>query len=205
MTLRSIAVFGTLLFGGLTCAMAGGGSVGGGAQIAPMDSGSVSTYKSTATAPGSNAWDSAGGSASQSGSSSTAGPSSFGGSAGTTNDTSAASSSASSSSTSNAFSGPTGASDGQSRRSRDPNDASIEIATRDEKVIDTGDKAVAAGKTAKVESTDKVFSSHLLDSVGDIANLGAQKDQDANSKDKDTGLNEKPAKPADKDDSKKKE
>src|ERR1700737_2039680 len=49
MRLRLLGVYATLLLGCVVGAMAGGSSAGGGAQIAPTDNSSVSTYKVTDT------------------------------------------------------------------------------------------------------------------------------------------------------------
>jgi hypothetical protein len=49
-------------------------------------------------------------------------------------------------------------------------------------VIDTGDKAVETEKSAEVESSDKTFAPHLLDTVSDISAVGAQKEHASGSK-----------------------
>src|SRR6202011_1765515 len=129
---RLLAICIALFFGSVLGAVAGS-SAGGGAQIAPTDNSSVSTYKVTDTSPGASARDSAGGSTSQAGSS--------------TSD-SAASSGASSSNGSGSSAGPRDntVSEG-SARSGNANDISTGIAH--EKVIDTGDTAVETEKPAK--------------------------------------------------------
>ena len=165
MRLRLLGVCATLLFSCVFGAMAGGSSAGG-AQIAPTDNSSVSTYKVTDTSPGASARDSAGGSTSQPGSS--------------TSD-SASSGSASSSNGSGSSAGPRDntVSEG-SARSGNANDISTGIAH--EKVIDTGDTAVETEKPAKAESSDKTFAPRLLDTVSDISAVGAQKEHASDSK-----------------------
>jgi len=150
-------------------AVAGGSSAGGGAQIAPMEGGSIGTYKTTtASIPGGNAQESAAASGGQAGGYS---GSSSAGSAGGTSSSNANSPFSGNGSTSSqgGFSGSSsnsGTSPGEVSRGR----------TR-EKVIDTGEKAVQENKAAKGQSTDKRFAPGLLDNVSDISALGAQKGQ----------------------------
>jgi hypothetical protein len=49
-------------------------------------------------------------------------------------------------------------------------------------VIDSGDKATETDKSAEVESSDKIFTPRLLDAVGDISAVSAQKEQNSASK-----------------------
>jgi hypothetical protein len=167
MSLRLLAVCATLLSGWVLGAIAGGSSAGSGAQIAPTDNSSVSTYKVTDTSVGASARESAGASTSQPGSSTSE---------------SASSGNASSSNGSGSSAGPRDntVSEGSSARSGNANEISKEIAR--EKVIDTGDKAVETEKPAKAEPRDKTFAPHLLDTVSDISAVGAQKEQGSRSK-----------------------
>ena len=172
MSLRSFAICTAPLFVSSVCAIAG--SAGGGAQIAPNDNSSVSTYKVTDTSVGASARDSAGASTSQlNGSSSTNASSTD-----TSSSNGAASSSGTASSnggtSSNFGVGPSGA------KSANATATAIEIAR--EKVIDTGDKAVETEKPAKAGPSDKTFAPGLLDKVNDISAVGAQKEHSSASK-----------------------
>src|SRR5437764_764771 len=102
MSLRSFAICTASLFVSSVCAVAGS-AAGGGAQIAPTDNASVSTYKATDTSAGASARDSAGASSLSSGGSSSS-SSSSGSSAGASS-TDASSSSGSTSSNGGAPSG----------------------------------------------------------------------------------------------------
>src|SRR5438270_7996418 len=142
MSLRSFAICTASLFVSSVCAIAG--SAGGGAQIAPNDNASVSTYKVTDTSVGASARDSAGASTSQlNGSSSTNASSTD-----TSSSNGAASSSGTASSNGSASSnfgvGPSGA--------KNAHETATEIAR--EKVIDTGDKGVETEKLAKAGRRD---------------------------------------------------
>jgi len=168
-----LAICIALFFGSVLGAVAGS-AAGGGAQVAPTDNSSVSTYKVTDTSVGASARDSAGASSSQA-----SGPSST---------TSTSASSTSASSTSASSSNGAASSNGSApsgygispRGTTDSNQISTEIAR--EKVIDTGDKAVDTEKPAKAESSDKTFAPHLLDTVSDISAVGAQKEHASGSK-----------------------
>lgn len=151
---RLLAICTALLFGSVLGAVAGN-AAGGGAQVAPTDNSSVSTYKVTDTSVGASARDSAGASTSQA-----SGPSS----------TSASSSNGSAPSAYGI----------SPNAAKDSNDVATEIAR--EKVIDTGDKAVDTEKPAKAESSDKTFAPHLLDTVSDISAVSAQKEHASGSK-----------------------
>jgi hypothetical protein len=135
----------------------------------------------TDTSVGASARDSAGASTSQA-----SGPS------GTTN-TNASSSSAGGSASSNG-SGPS-TSGISPRATEGSNNISAEIAH--EKVIDTGEKAIDADKSAKVESSDKTFAPGVLDKVNDISAVSAQKAPNSSSK----GNESKPSASQDKNDS----
>ena len=172
MSTRS-SVFGiAFFFVSSVCAIAG--SAGGGAQIAPTDNSSVSTYKVTNPNVGASAQSSAGASSA----------SSTSGSSIDTASSSGASSSSSGAASSNGTAptnggapstfgvGPSGA--------KSANQIAIEMAR--EKVIDTGDKAVETGKPAKAESSDKTFAPRLLETVSDISAVGGQKEHGSGSK-----------------------
>jgi hypothetical protein len=165
---RLLAICTALLFGSVLGAVAGS-AAGGGAQVAPTDNSSVSTYKVTDTSVGASARDSAGASSSQA-----SGPSS----ATSTNASSTGASSSNGAASSNG-SAPSGY--GISPRgTTDSNQVSTAIAR--EKVIDTGDKAVDTDKSAKAKSSDKTFAPGLLDTVSDISAVGAQKEHASGSK-----------------------
>ena len=166
MSTRS-SVFGVaFFFVSSVCAVAGS-AAGGGAQIAPTDNASVTTYKVTDTSPGASAQVSAAGaSTSQPGASSS---------------TNASSTDASSSNGSGSSNGSAPSAYGVSPRgTKDANDISKEIAH--EKVIDTGDKAIETEKPAKTEPSDKTFAPHLLDTVSDISAVSAEKEHGSGSK-----------------------
>jgi hypothetical protein len=160
---RLLAICTALLFGSVLGAVAGS-AAGGGAQVAPTDNSSVSTYKVTDTSVGASARDSAGASTSQA-----SGPSS-------TTSTCASSSNGAASSN-----GSAPLAYGISPRgTTDSNQVATEIVR--EKVIDTGDNAVDTEKPAKAESSDKTFAPHLLDTVSDISAVSAQKEHASSSK-----------------------
>lgn len=163
MRLQSFILCTTCLALSTVCAVAGS-AASGGAQVAPTDNTSVSTYKVTDTSVGASARDSAGASTSQAG-----GPS------GTTNTDASGSGGAASSN------GSAPSTSGISPRvTEGSNNISAEI--RHEKVIDTGDKAIDTDKSAKVGSSDKTFAPGALDKVSDISVVSAQKAQDSASK-----------------------
>src|SRR5438067_2334486 len=166
MSLRSFAICTASLFVSSVCAVAGS-AAGGGAQIAPTDNASVSTYKATDTSAGASARDSAGASSLSSGGSSS---SSSGSSAG------ASSTDASSSSGSTSSNGGAPSAFGSTPRATNDS-AAVATEIKREKVIDTGDKAVETDKVAKPTSSDKTFAPGLLDTVSDISAVGAQKAQ----------------------------
>lgn len=171
MSTRS-SVFGiAFFFVSSVCAIAGS-AAGGGAQIAPTDNASVSTYKVPDTSVGASAQSSAGASAAQAGGAS----STSGSSMDTASSSGAASSNGTASTNGSAPStfgvGPSGA--------KSANQIAIEMAR--EKVIDTGDKAVETGKPAKAESSDKTFAPRLLETVSDISAVGGQKEYGSGSK-----------------------
>lgn len=187
---RLLAVCIALLFGFALSAVAGS-AAGGGAQVAPADNSSVSTYKVTDTSVGASARDSAGASSSQA-----SGPSS-------TSSKSASSTSGSSSNGAASSNGSGSSGYGISPRgTTDSNQVSTAIAR--EKVIDTGDKAVDTAKPAKAESSDKTFAPGLLDTVSDISKVSAQGERGAVAQDEDSQFKQKPAASEDKDDSHKK-
>ena len=167
MSLRSFAICTAPLFVSSVCAIAG--SAGGGAQIAPNDNSSVSTYKVTDTSVGASARDAAGAATSQSGGSSSTNASSSNGAA-----SSSGTASSNGGTSSNFGVGPSGA------KSANATATAIEIAR--EKVIDTGDKAVETEKPAKAGPSDKTFAPGLLDKVNDISAVGAQKEHSSASK-----------------------
>jgi hypothetical protein len=170
---RLVGICIALLFGFALSAVAGS-AASGGAQVAPTDNSSVSTYKVTDTSVGASARDSAGASSSQA-----SGPAS-------TNNTNASSTSASATNASSSNGAASSNGNGSSgygispRGTTDSNQVSTAIAR--EKVIDTGDKAVDTAKPAKAESSDKTFAPGLLDTVGDISVVGAQKEHASGSK-----------------------
>src|SRR5438270_6201925 len=170
MSTRS-SVFGVAFFFiSSVCAIAGSASSGG-AQIAPNDNASVSTYKVTDTSVGASARDSAGAATSQASGTTSTNASSTGASS-----TDASSSNGVASSNGSAPStfgvGPSGA--------KSANATAIEIAR--EKVIDTGDKAVETEKPGKAKPGDKTFAPGLLDKGSDISAVGAQKEHASTSK-----------------------
>jgi hypothetical protein len=180
MSTRS-SVFGVaFFFVSSVCAVAGS-AASGGAQIAPTDNSSVSTYKVTDTSVGASARDSAGSSSSSSANASSTNSSSSNGAA-----------SSNGSAPSGFGIGPHGSNN------------SSEIATeiKREKVIDTGDKAVETDKVEKATSRDKTFAPGLLDSASDISAVGAQKAQSSASNEGDSQSKAKPAVSEDKGDSK---
>lgn len=175
MRLQIVPICVTLFLASMVGASAGSASSGG-PQIGPTDGTSVGTYKITNTSVSASAQSSSAG-ATQSAAASTSASdsaSSNSAAAGTGNGTAAGTGASS------------GATDGSGRRSKDPNDASIEIKPGEEKVIDTGDKPVANEKMGKAASTDKKFSSGLLDSVSDISKLRDEKADSAIAKTEDS-------------------
>jgi hypothetical protein len=193
MSTRS-SVFGVAFFFVSSVYALAGSAAGGGAQIAPTDNSSVSTYKVTDTSPGANAQVSAGGaSTSQPGASSSTNASSAGASSTDASSSNASSSNGVASSNGNAPSGY-GISP---RATRDSSDFATQIAR--EKVIDTGDKGVETDKQEKSEPSDKTFAPHLLDTVSDISAVSAQKEHGSGSKTDDS----KSAASEDKNDSRK--
>ena len=187
MALRWAIVCLTLFFGSVLGTVAGPASAGVGTQIAPTDNTSVSAYKVTDTSPGASARDFAGASTAQpSGSSNADGSSSTG-----TTSSNGSRSSASQES---------GSLDGSSRGGGNAND----IARAREKIIDTGDKPIEEGKTAKTESKGKTFKPGLLDAISDISNVSRQKDRGAALNEKDSEAKAKSAAKEEQDDPKKK-
>ena len=180
---RLLAICTALLFGSVLGAVAG--SAAGGAQVAPNDNTSVSTYKVTDTSVGASARDSAGASSlPSSGSAST--------NASSTNSSSSDGAASSNRSVPSAF----------GTAPRATND-STEVATeiKREKVIDTGDKAVETDKSAKAASSDKTFAPGVLATVSDISAVVAQKEQSSASNEGDSRSKAKPAASEDKGDS----
>ena len=176
MKLRVITVSSWLFLASAIAVIAGGSSAGGGAQIAPADNASVSTYKSTTSSiPGGNVQDSAGGAGVQSaGSNSSSGSSSTG----TTSSGGAASSNGTSA---GGFSNGNGSSSsrnggGFEAPSRPaPGASNIALEIKREKVIDTGDKSLEQATVGKAQSTDKTFAPSLLDTVSEISVVRSQK------------------------------
>jgi hypothetical protein len=168
MSTRS-SVFGVAFFFVSSVYAIAGSAAGGGAQIAPMDNASVSTYKVPDTSVGASAQSSAGASTSQAGAPSSA----------TSSNASSTGASSSNGSASSNESAPSGYGISP-RAANDSNNISKEIAR--EKVIDTGDRAIDTDKSAKVESRDKTFAPGLLDKVSDISAVGAQKEHASGSK-----------------------
>ncbi len=193
MSTRS-SIFGmALFFVSSVCAVAGS-AAGGGAQIAPTDNSSVSTYKVTDTSVGASARDSAGASGLPS-SGSTSSTSSSGSSS---TDASSTNSSSSNGTASSNGGGPSGFGVGP-HGAKNSSDVAAEIGR--EKVIDTGDKAVETDKVAKATSSDKTFAPGLLDKVSDISAVGAQKAQSSASNEGESRSKAKPAASEDKGDS----